>query len=338
MAQLGLQEGVVIPVRAFEGNQQLDVRVLSAQSIDTGSSAIILKGEMTLHGTQSGLCVALKVFPSVLSEVKQELLHSELLAARLLRHRSILPFIGTAVVGLHMIIVAQYMKHGNMLQYLRQNPGATRQPLLVQLAHAVHFLHVWAGLIHGDLKCENVLISDDRKALLADFGLSTLVDKAESSTTTATGIRQQNTIRFAAPELLLGEPDASLPTTRQRSKTAKSDVYAFGMLVLQAFTGKEPWFGCSIQAVLRNVCLGELHPRPGAQAAALGFDDAWWNVCMSTWQFDPQMRPSMANIRDKLNPPLLLETTLKPSHPGRYRSLTALAGCLTSHCIQSPSS
>lgn len=123
----------------------------------------------------------------------------------------------------------------------------------------------------------NVLVSNDGNALLADFGLSTTIQKAESEATTATGIRQRNSLRFTAPELLLEEPDNTEPEgddplspgaqiieirvpqpgtsellleqsvskehggsnhsspgrKRRRSKTPASDVYAFGMLVLE---------------------------------------------------------------------------------------------------------
>ena len=80
-----------------------------------------------------------------------------------------------------------------------------------------------------------MLVSDDENALLADFGLTTTIEKAESEATTMTGIRQMNTLRFSAPEVLdfgervLGSGD------RHRSKTQETDVYAFGMLVLQVF-------------------------------------------------------------------------------------------------------
>ncbi|EJD47448.1 kinase-like protein, partial [Auricularia subglabra TFB-10046 SS5] len=93
------------------------------------------------------------------------------------------------------------------------------------------YLHTFPRVVHGDLKCENVLVSEDGKALLTDFGLSTTIDKLVSDTTTRTEIRHWNTLRFAAPELLF---DAARSTSgRLRSKTPETDVYAFGMLAVQ---------------------------------------------------------------------------------------------------------
>ncbi|EJD49199.1 kinase-like protein, partial [Auricularia subglabra TFB-10046 SS5] len=132
-------------------------------------------------------------------------------------------------------IVAPFMVNGNLLQYIKQRPDADRQGLLIQVSEAVHWLHACKDMVHGDLKCEKVLVNDEGNALLADFGLSTFVEKEASSVTTMTAIRNMNTLRFAAPELLLGfdDDDESNNTTRPRSKTCPSEVYAFGMLVLQ---------------------------------------------------------------------------------------------------------
>lgn len=77
---------------------------------------------------------------------------------------------------------------------------------------------------------ENVLVSDDGDALIADLGLSTLVDKTANEATTVSVIRLRVTLRFAAPELL---DDTLISEGLMRSKTPASDVYAFGMLMLQ---------------------------------------------------------------------------------------------------------
>ena len=77
---------------------------------------------------------------------------------------------------------------------------------------------------------KNVLVTATGTAVLADFGLSTFVEKTQTSATTAMNVRQMYTVRFAAPEILR---DVAGHPFRVRSKTRESDVYAFGMLVLE---------------------------------------------------------------------------------------------------------
>ncbi|EJD39881.1 kinase-like protein, partial [Auricularia subglabra TFB-10046 SS5] len=147
-----------------------------------------------------------------------------------LRHPRILPFLGTVNVRKQKALVSLYMKNGNLIEYLRLHAGCNKKKLILQVAEGINHLHVGVRLVHGDLKCANVLISDVGDALLADFGLSTFVDKSTYTLTTATSIRNMHTARFAAPELLIGEDER---TVRPRSKTRESDVYAFGMLILE---------------------------------------------------------------------------------------------------------
>ncbi|KZV95740.1 kinase-like protein, partial [Exidia glandulosa HHB12029] len=146
-------------------------------------------------------------------------------------HQRILPFIGISRYNMNTVLVSQYYPKGNLTKYLLHNPTADRHRLVLEVAEAVNFLHHEAGAVHGDLKCDNVLISDEDTAVLADFGLSTVVEKSEDDLTTVTDIRRANTLRFCAPELLLD--DGVLQGGRRRSKTKESDVYAFGMLILQ---------------------------------------------------------------------------------------------------------
>ncbi|EJD37462.1 kinase-like protein, partial [Auricularia subglabra TFB-10046 SS5] len=169
------------------------------------------------------------------------LLRRELYAVRHVRHRHILHFVGTAQFDLRMVIASPFMENGNLLTYVKQHCAADRKMLILQVAEAVDHLHNKEGLVHGDLKCENVLVSQVGSAVLADFGLATFIDKAEASTTTATGIRMRSSIAFAAPELLFGDIDAATDLgPRTRSKTPQTDVYAFGMLIVQVQCSCQP--------------------------------------------------------------------------------------------------
>lgn len=200
----GLAEGTVVTATSFEDGRPFKIRLMSPDAVAEGASAAVLKGKIIAGSDRQSLFVALKVFRLPFNaeqrELYRKLYSKELEAAQRLgaQDRFILPFLGTSVLGFQPIIISQFMRNGNILDYIiKCRPFKVhRQSLVIQIAEAVHFLHTEAGLVHGDLKCENVMIADDGTALLADLGLCTVIDKAKSHATTTTGVRQWNTIRF----------------------------------------------------------------------------------------------------------------------------------------------
>ena len=105
------------------------------------------------------------------------------------------------------------------------------EPVLSALAHAHR-----AGLIHRDVKPENVLIADDGRVKVADFGLA----KAVSADTqhTATGGVLIGTVSYLAPELVV-----------DGTSDARADVYAAGVVLYELLTGEKPHAGESPIAV-----------------------------------------------------------------------------------------
>jgi hypothetical protein len=96
--------------------------------------------------------------------------------------------------------------------------------ILEQAASALDAAHA-AGLVHRDVKPQNILVDEDDWAYLADFGLTRGPDERRSTTTGYTG-----SLDYAAPELIRGE--AAGPAT---------DLYAFAAVMLEALTGEVPF-------------------------------------------------------------------------------------------------
>ena len=136
-----------------------------------------------------------------------------------------------------------------------------------------------AGLIHRDVKPENVLIADDGRIKVADFGLA----KAMSATTqhTATGVLI-GTVSYVAPELVVeGRSDA------------RADVYAVGVILYELLTGKKPHEGeTPIQVAYKHV--HEDVPPPSRQVPGIpDYVDAL--VARATAR-DREQRPADAGV------------------------------------------
>lgn len=304
MTDAGFRVGDTIIADLFDskdeggyGGAEFAVQI-SSVSVERGGMSTLLLGDVQTVGGQR-VEVAVKVVHTADKELarSRKLFLRELSAVQRARHNFIVPFFGAADLGDRLVIISPFMHNGNLLRYVREHPQADRLVLVFQVAAAVCHMHTALGIVHGDLKCENVLVSDGGNALVTDFGLSTLIDKPVSEDTTITAIREGKTVPFAAPELLLD--DAKSDSNRIRSKTPQSDVYAFGMLILQAFTGSRPWTGRNNHQIAVDVLAHKLiHPRPNT--GALSVEGELWDLCVVCWLWDPASRPTMDHVRDSL--------------------------------------
>lgn len=114
-----------------------------------------------------------------------------------------------------------------------------------QIASGMSSAHA-AGVVHGDLKPDNLLVSPDGTIKIMDFGLAkrTAARDLESSTLlmTDSGAGLSGTPRYMAPELARGE-----------TSTPASDVFAVGLLVYEMLTGEAAIHGDNLLEVLRHV-------------------------------------------------------------------------------------
>lgn len=129
--------------------------------------------------------------------------------------------------------VCEYAGGGQLDTYLRGHPGEVVEKLY-DAALGLRYLHA-KRVVHGDLKCNNILIGSDGRAKLTDFGLSVRESPGSSSAEPEAEVEhdvkcEAGAIRWKAPEVLKG----------QRVSFA-SDIYSFGMCILEAVSGSYPW-------------------------------------------------------------------------------------------------
>ncbi|KAG8987501.1 hypothetical protein FRB90_003316, partial [Tulasnella sp. 427] len=144
-----------------------------------------------------------------------------------LRHPHVLPLIGYYLDKDYKvaILMSQYMAHGDLQEYIdRKAPSREAKLRLVcDVTDGLEYLHTRSPpIVHGDLKMKNVLISETRRGLLTDFGLSRTLEDEPTGLTTSDGFK--GTLRFCSPELVRD----------QGSKhTLSSDMWAWGCLALE---------------------------------------------------------------------------------------------------------
>lgn len=196
--------------------------------IGEGGYGIVYRGSL-INGTP----VAIKRLLNNLGQAEKEF-GVEVEAIGHVRHKNLVRLLGYCVEGTQRMLVYEYVSNGNLEQWLhgalRQRGSLTwnaRIKILLGTAKALAYLHeaIEPKVVHRDIKSSNILIDDDFNAKVSDFGLAKLLGAGKSHVTT----RVMGTFGYVAPEYantgLLNE---------------KSDIYSFGVVLLEAITGRDP--------------------------------------------------------------------------------------------------
>ncbi|KAM0937978.1 putative protein kinase RLK-Pelle-L-LEC family [Dioscorea sansibarensis] len=157
---------------------------------------------------------------------------AEVVSLGQLRHRNLVNLLGYCRRKTELILVYEFMPNGSLDKYLFSQTTPCldwnhRFRIIEGVASGVLYLHEdWAKVvIHRDIKASNVLLDSEFNARLGDFGLARLYDHGTDFQTT----RVMGTMGYLAPEL-----------ARRGKATTSSDVYAFGVFLLEVACGRRP--------------------------------------------------------------------------------------------------
>ncbi|GMF44055.1 unnamed protein product [Phytophthora lilii] len=178
--------------------------------------------------------------------------------------------------------VCEYASEGTLNEYLKRleikhnsHPDVWR--CLCEAARGLQYLHE-RGIIHGDLKGNNILVGANHQVKLTDFGLSTFAKKLHWIGSTGT----TGAIRWKSPERL-GQHD--------HGPSFASDIYSFGMCIIEAVTGTFPWRETLDEyLVVSEVIQGRLPPRPE------NFNDEQWDLVWRMCCLDPTNRITISAV------------------------------------------
>jgi serine/threonine protein kinase len=204
--------------------------------IGSGGMAEVYRArQLTAFGRE----VAVKVIRAEFSkqqEFRERFLREAQSISRL-SHPNILPLIEFREEGQTLYLVMPLVREGTLRDLIKQRKGPLAPeealPLFAQLCSAVHYAHA-QGIIHRDIKPQNVLLQQHTHVLLADFGIAR--DRKEK-TITATGAGV-GSAEYMAPEQAMGHADT------------RSDIYSLGIVLYQMLTGVVPYSGSTPLQVL----------------------------------------------------------------------------------------
>lgn len=177
-------------------------------------------------------------------------------------------------------VVTRYMEGGTLRSFIQRRRG---QPLALakilrlaqDIALGLEGLH-GAGIIHRDLKSENVLLDAQGSAVLCDFGLSRPQGEGCDMT------NEVGTYRWMAPEAF---------ADTQWTVTHKSDIYSFGMILWELASLSLPFEGLNNMAAAIAVGMkGERPPIPGH------CDTRLRNLIQRCWDSNPDHRPDVHEL------------------------------------------
>ncbi|KXN85808.1 hypothetical protein AN958_10815 [Leucoagaricus sp. SymC.cos] len=219
-------------------------------------------------------------------------------------HPNVLPFLGVFLEGQsdspQPCLVSPFMKNGNLKTHAARLPQKSRLPLISDVVSGLQYLHD-LGVVHGDLKGENILISDEGRGLITDFGTSHI-----NTASAATGSLSSTTLRFSAPETVLGN----------KKPTKEFDIWSLGCVFYAILSRKPPFYQYKMEVqIIAALTRKEVPKRPGlsddddAEKDEFDWDDdikqdydaiddQAWSLIVKCCAPEPEDRPDIARVRE----------------------------------------
>ena len=178
-------------------------------------------------------------------------------------------------------IVMEHVSGGDLRRILAERGTLSTEEISKLDGIATGLAHAHGrGIVHRDIKPHNILMDENGRPKLTDFGIARALDATQL---TRTGM-YLGTARYSPPEQLQG-----------LEATAKSDVYSLGVTLYEAVTGEPPFSGTPIEIATQHVY--KPLPPPGEIALVDGGLEALILDCLAK---DPEDRPTAGAVEKRL--------------------------------------
>ncbi|XP_028760495.1 probable inactive receptor kinase At5g67200 [Neltuma alba] len=200
-----------------------------------------------------------------------------------LRHPNLVPVRAYFQAETERLVICDYQSNGSLFSLIHGSRSARAKPLhwtsclkiAEDIAHGLAYIHQTSRLIHGNLKSSNVLLGVDFEACVTDYCLSLLADSSSGD--------DPDSAAYKAPET----------RNTNRPPTSKSDVYTFGVLLLELLTSKYPSQHPFLVPMDLQDWVRAMRNDYGAEDKQLGMLTEVASICTV---ISPEQRPAMWQV------------------------------------------
>ncbi|KLO11005.1 kinase-like protein [Schizopora paradoxa] len=204
----------------------------------------------------------------------------------------ILHLIGVSFFDDSFVMVSRWMDDRDAFTYIcLHGESVDRRDMVRRIGKGLEILHSRdPPIAHGHLKASNIMINHKGEPLLGDFGLSKSLKNITGQP--MTDIKGFDSFRWFAPETLGGDTLIS----------KESDIYSFGMTVLEIMTSAVPYREIKKAMNVSTVVKEGRHPdRPTEDIIVRrGLDKGLWALLLQCWEATPSRRPSIFDVNNTL--------------------------------------
>ncbi|QOU21826.1 hypothetical protein BRETT_001990 [Brettanomyces bruxellensis] len=261
-----------------------------------------VKGELIGVGTFGKVYLAMNVTTGEMIAVKQTTISSRFLDNREMKelvksfkaevetlkdldHENIVQYLGFGMKDNTYSIFLEYVSGGSVGHLIRsygQFPEDLIRYLTKQVLQGLTYIHS-RGILHRDLKADNLLLENDGVCKISDFGIS---KKSKDIYSNQSAMTFQGTIFWMAPEII----DAKA----HNGYSAKVDIWSLGCVVLEMYAGKRPWHDFAAAGAIFR--LGKKSAPPISKETKKRISPCGMKFLERCFEIDPEKRPTAADL------------------------------------------
>ena len=275
----------------------------SLEEIGRGKDTMIYKGTCLRpigDLQEAGKTVAIKVyFKNKVTHTKLRAIKREVAMMAFMERKgvpNIVKALDAFADDLHYYIVMEYCEGGDLLEWILKRKKALHErdalaSIVVPLLNTLCQIHSM-GIIHRDIKLENIFLGRDLRVLLGDFGL-TMSSHQESA------ISPVGTVEYMAPEVLALPPvdmimSKAIDPLTIRPNDDKVDIWALGVTLFELVTGKLPFNGKDKVAIKHAITSYQLSSFP--ECVSIGCR----NIILDMLTYKADDRPSAFTLKRRI--------------------------------------